>query len=191
MYREAGGKEGADKIKAAMAKAEDLAGTLRGPRDIARMAEEGGMVGRQVAGIAMGKRFKGTGGAKGTEKYLERFKELTGLDIESLAADDERFQEIMEDKRIGGKGKKGKQEIEDFQKILVDISKKMLTETKEGAKSHQEKLATALNAYTTANTRFVNAVNQALGDSGGTTLKEAQAELNASEDKVDNAARPK
>lgn len=156
--------EAADAIRSA----EELSGFL-GKKEIKALREGGGAIGRQVAAFS---KVGGVGemGKDETQAFLKDMRQL-GYDVEKFGGKE--TEQLLKD------GKIKSDEVDKFTAALKKMVGSGLAGTNEAKKSSAERQLELLNQYTDANTKFVNAVNQALDgevQSAANELKALQAE---------------
>lgn len=137
---------------------ETLAGGITS-KERRALVQGGGAFGKQVAGLSMilgGESGEGLGvmDEAQTQTFLKDLQKASGLDVKRLG--DPALKELLE-----GGVKKG--EVSRVRDLMAELSKTMVTETKKGMQSHNQRMAELMKEATSANTRFVMAVGEYIG----------------------------
>jgi len=158
-------------------RAEELAAKLS-PKQLEALRKGGGAIGRQVAAFgAIGD--VGAMGKEDTQEFLAKMRQM-GYDVEKFGGKD--VEEVLKDKRV---------EAGEVDKLTLALKKMVgsgLVDTATGRKTAADRTLELLNLATDANTKFVNAVNQALDGKVADAHQQIQAVQNEARRKTHQLA---
>jgi hypothetical protein len=153
----------------------ELAGEITG-REAQALERRGGAIGRQTVALREAGMMEGELTGRGLQQRLARFRRL-GYDVEQMGGT--RVQELLRGGVEAG-------EMQEFKQRVSEAIEGGLAETAAGRRSANEQMQILLDRYTDYNTKFVNAVSQALGDD----LKDTAAGEALVQERKNKAASP-